>query len=52
MKVVYSSKKHKEIFKSWQDNETMKIITCREIKNGKHYVNKKKFYLLIKIKIY
>jgi RimJ/RimL family protein N-acetyltransferase len=44
MKIKRSTEAHKELFKKWQ-KARMKEITCREIRNGKHYVNPKVLFL-------
>ncbi len=41
MKIKRSTKPHKELFKKWQEEGRMEKITCREIRNGKHFVDPK-----------
>src|SRR3989339_620831 len=41
MEIKRSTKLHKELFKKWQKEGRMEKITCREIRNGKHYVDTK-----------
>ena len=41
MKLQRSTKKHKELFREWQKQGRMEETTCREIRNGKHFVDPK-----------
>lgn len=39
MKIQRSTKTHRALFKKWQEEGIMEEITCREIKDGRHFVN-------------
>ena len=41
MKLQNSTKKHKELFREWQKQGRMEEVTCREIRNGKHFTDPK-----------
>jgi len=39
MKIKPATKKDKELFKEWREQSRMEEITCRGIRDGKHYVD-------------
>lgn len=39
MKIQLSTKAHRELFRDWQKEKRKEETTCREIKNGKRFVN-------------
>ena len=41
MKIKSATKANKELFKKWFKEGRIENVTCREIRNGKHYVNPK-----------
>lgn len=50
MKIQHATKKHKVLFKEWREEGRMEEITCREIKDGKHFTDSTVFSLSFFIK--